>query len=34
LKLAEAQSHIEERVNALITLVNELLRRLPQPEAV
>jgi predicted nucleic acid-binding Zn-ribbon protein len=32
LKLAEAQNHTEERLNALITLINELLRRLPQPD--
>jgi hypothetical protein len=34
LKLAEAQSHTEERLNSLITLVDELLRRMPQPEPV
>jgi outer membrane protein TolC len=34
LKLAEAQNQTEERLNALITLINELLRRLPQPDGV
>jgi len=32
LKLAEAQSNTEERLNSLITLINELLRRMPQPD--
>ena len=31
--VAEAQNNTEERLNTLITLINELLRRLPQPEA-
>jgi outer membrane protein TolC len=33
LQLAEAHNHTEERLNALITLINELLRRLPPPDA-
>lgn len=33
LQLAEANNHTEERLNALITLINELLRRLPPPDA-
>jgi hypothetical protein len=32
-RLAEAQNHTEERLNGLITLINELLRRLPPPDA-
>jgi hypothetical protein len=34
LQLADAQSHTEERLNALITLMKEILRRMPQPDAV
>jgi len=33
LRLAEAQNLTEERLNSLITLINELLRRLPPPDA-
>src|SRR3974390_2804950 len=33
LQLADAQNHTEERLNALITVINELLRRLPPVDA-
>ena len=32
LKLAEALSHTEERLGSLMMLINELLRRMPQPD--
>ena len=32
LQLAGAQSHTEERLNTLITLIKELLARMPQPD--
>jgi hypothetical protein len=34
LKLAEAQGHTEERLNSLVTLINELQRRMHQPDPV